>query len=62
MQMSKDLKEPLIMTVIVDDDRAQTPDDEDSFVFSWSKFGSFVGPGLLMSTAFLDPGNVAACL
>ena len=31
-------------------------------VWDWKKFGSFMGPGLLMSTAFLDPGNIAANL
>ncbi|OWY97226.1 hypothetical protein PHMEG_00021677 [Phytophthora megakarya] len=30
--------------------------------FSWGKFWSFVGPGWLMSTAYLDPGNLEADL
>lgn len=33
-----------------------------AFVFSWRKLWSFAGPGLLMSIAYLDPGNIAACL
>jgi natural resistance-associated macrophage protein 2 len=32
------------------------------FQFSWTKFFSFVGPGLLMSIAYLDPGNIAGDL
>ncbi|KAG7386201.1 hypothetical protein PHYPSEUDO_000522 [Phytophthora pseudosyringae] len=30
--------------------------------FSWGKFWSFVGPGWLMSMAYLDPGNLEADL
>ncbi|EEY61780.1 Metal Ion (Mn2 -iron) Transporter (Nramp) Family [Phytophthora infestans T30-4] len=30
--------------------------------FSWGKFRSFVGPGWLMSMAYLDPGNLEADL
>lgn len=32
------------------------------FTFSWKKLFAFMGPGLLMSIAYLDPGNIAACL
>jgi Mn2+/Fe2+ NRAMP family transporter len=32
------------------------------FQFSLKKFFSFVGPGLLMSIAYLDPGNIAGDL
>ncbi len=27
------------------------------FIFSWRKLWAFSGPGLLMSIAYLDPGN-----
>ncbi|KAL8172043.1 hypothetical protein V2J09_023847 [Rumex salicifolius] len=36
----------------VDDDHANTAP------FSWRKLMEFAGPGILMSTAFLDPGNI----
>lgn len=32
------------------------------FKFSWSKLKSFLGPGFLMSIAYLDPGNIAGDL
>ena len=32
------------------------------FRFSFRKFKSFVGPGFLMSIAYLDPGNIAGDL
>jgi natural resistance-associated macrophage protein len=32
------------------------------FQFRWKKFLSFVGPGFLMSLAYLDPGNIEADL
>jgi hypothetical protein len=32
------------------------------FKFSWTKLMSFVGPGFLMSIAYLDPGNIAGDL
>ena len=32
------------------------------FKFNLTKFWSFVGPGLLMSIAYLDPGNIAGDL
>jgi Mn2+/Fe2+ NRAMP family transporter len=32
------------------------------FRFSCKKLGSFVGPGFLMSIAYLDPGNIAGDL
>ena len=32
------------------------------FTFSASKLLSFVGPGFLMSIAYLDPGNIAGDL
>lgn len=32
--------------------------DVDSWSFSWKKLWLFSGPGLLMSIAFLDPGNL----
>jgi hypothetical protein len=35
-------------------------DFDDSF--SWDKFWSFAGPGLLMAMAFLDPGNLTSDL
>lgn len=28
-----------------------------NFKFSWKKLWAFSGPGLLMSIAYLDPGN-----
>lgn len=56
MKFAKDLDEPL-MDLSDSEDEANQP-----FVFSWKKFGSFMGPGLLMSIAYLDPGNIAACL
>lgn len=41
-----------------------TPSEEDDFKdfvkhfkFSWMKLLKFAGPGLLMSIAYLDPGN-----
>ncbi|TNV80349.1 hypothetical protein FGO68_gene15737 [Halteria grandinella] len=36
--------------------------DEGPFRFSFKKFWAFAGPGLLMSIAFLDPGNIAGDL
>ena len=33
-----------------------------TFTFSFRKFLSFVGPGFLMSQAYLDPGNIAGDL
>ena len=32
------------------------------FEFSFSKFRQFIGPGFLMSVAYLDPGNIAGNL
>ena len=32
------------------------------FKFSWSKLYAFIGPGFLMSIAYLDPGNIAGDL
>ena len=32
------------------------------FVFNFKKFMSFIGPGFLMSIAYLDPGNIAGDL
>lgn len=32
------------------------------FQFSWKKLWAFSGPGLLMSIAYLDPGNIAGDL
>lgn len=37
-------------------------DDSDRFKFSFRKFYQFVGPGFLMSIAYLDPGNLEADL
>ena len=34
----------------------------ESFKFSWKKLSSFIGPGFLMSIAYLDPGNIAGDL
>ncbi|GAB4852289.1 Natural resistance-associated macrophage protein 2 [Ancistrocladus abbreviatus] len=45
----------------INNDNASTTDDgDDSKVpsFSWKKLWMFTGPGILMSTAFLDPGNL----
>lgn len=43
---------------------SQTPSDNEDyadyvkhFKFSWFRFFKFAGPGLLMSIAYLDPGN-----
>ena len=43
---------------------SQSPSDEEDFKdfvkkfkFSWLKLMKFAGPGLLMSIAYLDPGN-----
>ena len=33
-----------------------------AFRFSWRKLWSFMGPGWLMSIAYLDPGNIASDL
>ena len=38
------------------------PSKDEYFTFSWKKLFAFMGPGLLMSIAYLDPGNIAACL
>ncbi|CAI5481513.1 unnamed protein product [Closterium sp. Yama58-4] len=35
---------------------------EDTFRFSWRRFCIFVGPGFLMSIAYLDPGNLESDL
>ncbi|GJP70436.1 hypothetical protein CLOP_g1380 [Closterium sp. NIES-67] len=41
----------------------QTADDKpDGFRFSWRRFCLFVGPGFLMSIAYLDPGNLESDL
>ena len=32
------------------------------FKFSWNKLKAFIGPGFLMSIAYLDPGNIAGDL
>ncbi|CAI5497782.1 unnamed protein product [Closterium sp. Naga37s-1] len=41
----------------------QTPGGkEDTFRFSWRRFCIFVGPGFLMSIAYLDPGNLESDL
>jgi Mn2+/Fe2+ NRAMP family transporter len=32
------------------------------FKFEWRKFKGFIGPGFLMSIAYLDPGNIAGDL
>ena len=32
------------------------------FSFSWRRLWQFTGPGLLMSIAYLDPGNIEADL
>ena len=32
------------------------------FKFSWRKLASFMGPGWVMSLAYLDPGNLEADL
>jgi NRAMP (natural resistance-associated macrophage protein)-like metal ion transporter len=32
------------------------------FSFSWKRLRSFIGPGFLMSVAYLDPGNIAGDL
>jgi len=37
-------------------------EDEKPFKFNFRKMLSFVGPGLLMSIAYLDPGNIAGDL
>ncbi|KAK9740299.1 hypothetical protein RND81_03G025000 [Saponaria officinalis] len=33
-------------------------DDSDTLPFSWRKLWLYTGPGILMSIAFLDPGNI----
>lgn len=33
-----------------------------AFKFSWAKLKQFIGPGFLMSIAYLDPGNIAGDL
>ena len=49
----------------VDAAETQTPEDPDvmpAFRFSWRKLFKFMGPGWLMSLAYLDPGNLEADL
>ena len=49
----------------VDAAETQTPEDSDvmpAFRFSWRKLFKFMGPGWLMSLAYLDPGNLEADL
>ncbi|KAI3726332.1 hypothetical protein L1987_66129 [Smallanthus sonchifolius] len=41
-----------VLIVGVDDD------DNEDYPFSWQKLWRFIGPGFLMSIAFLDPGNL----
>ncbi|KAL9237979.1 hypothetical protein vseg_012464 [Gypsophila vaccaria] len=36
----------------------QLVDDSETFSFSWRKLLLYTGPGILMSVAFLDPGNI----
>jgi natural resistance-associated macrophage protein len=36
--------------------------DEPSTSFSWRKLWAFSGPGILMSIAYLDPGNLESDL
>uniref|UniRef100_A0AC35TSF5 Protein Malvolio n=1 Tax=Rhabditophanes sp. KR3021 TaxID=114890 RepID=A0AC35TSF5_9BILA len=42
--------------------KVQVPEGEDSRFINWRKLWSFSGPGLLMSIAYLDPGNIESDL
>ena len=51
--------------VSVDGDAEEAPEDPESipaFHFSWRKLFKFMGPGWLMSLAYLDPGNLESDL
>lgn len=53
--------------VAVDDDQEDGHEQEDpsaplKFHFSWKKFWRYMGPGWLMSLAYLDPGNLESDL
>lgn len=50
------------VTVKQDFDDGQHHGQIKPFRFSWRKLMSFVGPGFLMSIAYLDPGNIAGDL
>jgi Mn2+/Fe2+ NRAMP family transporter len=43
------------------EDKIVVPEDDDSW-FSFRKFWAFTGPGLLISIAYLDPGNIESDL
>lgn len=58
-----DLKKPL-----ADNEKYVIPEEKvyineiQPFKFSWRKLMGFMGPGFLMSIAYLDPGNIAGDL
>jgi natural resistance-associated macrophage protein len=43
-------------------DQSESVMSEENIQFSWRKLMSFIGPGFLMSIAYLDPGNIAGDL
>jgi natural resistance-associated macrophage protein len=45
-----------------DDGADESPDAQLKFTFSWKKLWRFMGPGWLMSLAYLDPGNLESDL
>lgn len=56
------IKSDIANTVPIKEENSIYDQELRPFKFSWAKLRSFIGPGFLMSIAYLDPGNIAGDL